>query len=369
WCVKKCPYCDFNSHEFRDTEFQEQQYIDALIHDLELELPRIWGRRIISIFIGGGTPSLFSVAAINRLLSELRARLTFYPEIEITLEANPGTAEAEKFQGYRAIGINRLSIGVQSFNDKYLKSLGRIHNAKEALTAIELCHQAGFEDFNIDLMFGLPEQTINSALDDLHTAIENKPRHISWYQLTIEPNTIFAARPPVLPEDDAIWQIQSEGQSLLQESGFKHYEISAYALDGYQCVHNLNYWEFGDYLGLGAGAHGKITNVPEIQVQRFKRHSIPARYIELAGTQEVITEQKTLTRNDLSLEFMMNAMRLNNGTTPSLFFERTGQPITQIKDKLTIAEESELLDWRPDRLKATSKGLRYLNELLEIFVD
>jgi putative oxygen-independent coproporphyrinogen III oxidase len=368
WCVKKCPYCDFNSHEFSPSGFEEDQYIDALIRDLEIELPRVWGRTINTVFIGGGTPSLFSPESLDKLLSAIRARLNIHPAIEITLEANPGTAEAEKFRGYREIGINRLSLGVQSFNDKYLQALGRIHDAAQAQYAIELTKDAGFDNFNIDLMFGLPEQTIDDALNDLEKAVAQSPTHISWYQLTIEPNTVFNSKPPTLPSDDDIWNMQEQGQSFLERNNFKQYEISAYAKDKHTALHNMNYWEFGDYLGIGAGAHGKITNVAEKKIERFTRHKIPKRYIDLAGSDAVITEIKSLTREELPLEFMMNALRLTAGVSPHLFSDRTGLPLKSAEKELMLAEKQGLIDWQLDELKPSSKGLRYLNELLELFV-
>jgi putative oxygen-independent coproporphyrinogen III oxidase len=366
--VKKCPYCDFNSHEFSPSGFEEDQYIDALIRDLEIELPRVWGRTINTVFIGGGTPSLFSPESLDKLLSAIRARLNIHPAIEITLEANPGTAEAEKFRGYREIGINRLSLGVQSFNDKYLQALGRIHDAAQAQYAIELTKDAGFDNFNIDLMFGLPEQTIDDALNDLEKAVAQSPTHISWYQLTIEPNTVFNSKPPTLPSDDDIWNMQEQGQSFLERNNFKQYEISAYAKDKHTALHNMNYWEFGDYLGIGAGAHGKITNVAEKKIERFTRHKIPKRYIDLAGSDAVITEIKSLTREELPLEFMMNALRLTAGVSPHLFSDRTGLPLKSAEKELMLAEKQGLIDWQLDELKPSSKGLRYLNELLELFV-
>jgi len=368
WCVKKCPYCDFNSHEVGRNTVREQEYVDALIRDLEFELPRIWGRRIISIFIGGGTPSLFSPEALEHLLNAMHARLNFHPDIEITLEANPGTAEAEKFKAYREIGINRLSIGVQSFNDEKLKSLGRIHGGDEAKAAISMAHAAGFENINIDLMFGLPNQTISEALGDLQIANDQAPTHISWYQLTIEPNTVFYSRPPQLPDEDHIWDMQQEGQQLLEEKGFLQYEISAYAQHQHQCMHNLNYWQFGDYLGIGAGAHGKITDVTKGTITRYARHRIPESYLQKSGSENVITETRHLTRDDIVLEFMMNALRLNEGVYPCLFNERTGLPLTAAQDQLHQAEARNFIEWNIETLKPTDSGRRYLNELLQLFL-
>ena len=367
WCVKICPYCDFNSHETASLT-EEDAYIEAVIRDVETELPRIWGRTISSVFIGGGTPSLFSADAIEKLMSALRARLNIHPEREITMEANPGTAEAEKFKAYRQAGINRLSIGIQSFNDGHLKSLGRIHNSKEALRAIGLAKSAGFENINLDLMFALPEQSIDDALDDLKIAVEQIPTHISWYQLTIEPNTVFYSKPPKIPNDDDSFLMQEQGQAYLENNGYMQYEISAYAKDKATSLHNLNYWQFGDYLGIGAGAHGKITNVAQGKIERFVRHKIPKRYIELAGSDTVITETKTLNRNDLPLEFMMNAMRLKSGIDSSLFLQRTALPLKSIEKNLSLAAEAGLLDWQLDNIKPTQFGQRYLNDLLEMFV-
>ena len=368
WCVKKCPYCDFNSHEVATANDEEQVYVEALISDLETELPRIWGRTISSVFIGGGTPSLFSAKSIENLMSGLRARLNIHPEIEVTMEANPGTAEAKKFKAYREAGVNRLSIGVQSFNDSYLKSLGRIHDSKEALRAIELAEEAGFENFNIDLMFALPEQNSVDCLSDLQIAVEQSPTHISWYQLTIEPNTVFYSKPPAVPDDDNISIMQEQGQSYLESEGYMQYEISAYAKDKYVSLHNTNYWQFGDYLGIGAGAHGKITNVAEGNITRFSRHKMPKRYIELAGSDAVITETRKLNRNDLALEFMMNALRLKEGVEAGLFLRRTGLPLSIIEKELMQAVDHGLLDWQIDRMKPTNTGQRYLNELLEMFM-
>lgn len=369
WCVKKCPYCDFNSHEFPAAGFEEDNYIEALIRDLESELPRVWGRTISSVFIGGGTPSLFSPEALDKLLSAVRARLNIHPAIEITLEANPGTAEAKKFRCFREIGINRLSLGVQSFDDNHLKALGRIHDAAQAHHAIELTQEAGFENYNIDLMFGLPGQTINDALEDLKKAVAHSPRHLSWYQLTIEPNTVFNSRPPVLPDDENIWSMQEQGQTFLEKNGFKQYEISAYAREKYQALHNLNYWQFGDYLGIGAGAHGKITNVAGSKVERFTRHKLPKRYLELAGTDAVITETRVLTQGELPLEFFMNAFRLTGGVPAHLFSDRTGLPLKKAEKELRLAEQRGLIEWQLDKLAPSSKGIRYLNDLLEIFVN
>ncbi len=370
WCIKKCPYCDFNSHDLNNDVFQEDAYIDALISDLESELPRIWGRPIISIFIGGGTPSLFSAEAIGRLMAALRERLTFYHNTEITIEANPGAAEAGRFNAYRESGINRLSIGVQSFDDNKLKRLGRIHNSEEALSAIMMAKDAKFDEINIDLMFGLPEQSIDEAMSDLEVAVEQNPTHLSWYQLTIEPNTIFYSNPPALPVDDLLWDMQQQGQAYLSAEGFSQYEISAYASKGkhHQCQHNRNYWQFGDYLGIGAGAHGKLTHVAEGKIERYARHRIPKNYIGKAIQSDAIIESRFLGRDELPLEFMMNVLRLNEGFHPSLFIEHTGLPLSHIHKKLEVAHERELIEWNINMIKPTETGHRYLNDLIELFM-
>jgi oxygen-independent coproporphyrinogen-3 oxidase len=368
WCLKKCPYCDFNSHEAGTEAMREEEYVDALIRDLEFELPRIWGRRIISLFIGGGTPSLFSAAALDRLLSAIQARLNFSSGIEITLEVNPGTAEARKFKDHRQTGINRLSIGVQSFNDEKLNSLGRIHTSKEALNAIAMARDAGFENINLDLMFGLPKQTVDDAIKDLQTAIDQGPDHISWYQLTIEPNTIYYSHPPDLPAEDRIWDMQQQGQKRLANEGFRQYEISAYARDKRHCVHNINYWQFGDYLGLGAGAHGKLTEFTTATINRYARQRLPESYLQNAGSENVMTDTRGLDREDIVLEFMMNALRLEEGVPVSLFNERTGLPIGEAEEPLRAAQAKGLIEWDSEILKPTAKGQRYLNDLLQLFM-
>jgi oxygen-independent coproporphyrinogen-3 oxidase len=374
WCIKKCPYCDFNSHAVDKEAFpdanQEIAYVDALIKDIESELPRIWGRSIVSIFIGGGTPSLFSAEAIDRLMSALRSRLTFYHNTEITMEANPGSAEADRFKAYRESGINRLSIGVQSFDDKKLKALGRVHTGTEALNAVAMAKDAGFDEINIDLMFGLPDQSIDEALSDLEVAIELQPTHLSWYQLTIEPNTVFFSKPPALPKDDLMWDMQQQGQTYIAGKGFNQYEISAYARKGenHQCQHNRNYWQFGDYLGIGAGAHGKLTHVAEGKIERYARHRLPQNYVDKVTQSSAITESRLLSRDELPMEFMMNALRLNEGFHPSLFIEHTGLPLSQIRKQLELAEEKALIEWDIKKIKSTESGHRYLNDLIQIFM-
>ena len=294
WCVRKCPYCDFNSHEVKSAngELPEMEYVDAMLKDLEQDLPRIWGRRVMSVFIGGGTPSLLSPEAMDRLLSGLRARLVINADAEITLEANPGTAEQEKFREYRALGINRLSIGVQSFHDDALQKLGRIHGRNEAIRAAEMAHAAGFDNFNLDLMFALPNQTPKQAAEDVATAIDLEPAHISYYQLTLEPNTLFYAQPPVLPDNDIAWQMQQAGQQQLGEANYGQYEVSAYAQPKRQCAHNLNYWQFGDYLGIGAGAHGKITDASQQNITRLAKCRHPQDFMTTAGTTKSIQSER-----------------------------------------------------------------------------
>ncbi len=364
WCVEKCPYCDFNSHAARK-QLPERDYVNALIKDLENDLPLIWGRKIQSIFIGGGTPSLFSAKALEQLLQELHARLAFSPTIEITLEANPGTVEQQRFIEYRQLGINRLSLGVQSFQDDKLRLLGRIHNSQEAERAIAAAKEAGFDNFNIDLMFGLPSQTLEDALHDVTLAMSHQPTHLSWYQLTIEPNTHFAKFPPKLPLDDHIFEIQIKGQELLQSQGFEQYEISAYSQKKRQCLHNRNYWEFGDYLGIGAGAHSKITDPATGCISRRWKVKHPKQYLK---ANPFLAGEQLLKTDELPLEFMMNALRLYERVPTALFVERTGLPITSIKQILDEAQRKELLIWNQEYLETTSRGRLYLNDLLDLFM-
>ena len=367
WCVQKCPYCDFNSHELKKG-LNEKEYINALISDLEQELPSFWGRSISSIFMGGGTPSLFSPESIDQLISALRARVTFAPNIEITMEANPGTVELGKFGEFRHAGINRLSIGIQSFNDEKLKSLGRIHGRKEAIRAAEQAHDAGFNSFNLDLMYGLPYQTLAQAVDDIETAIALEPKHLSHYQLTIEPNTFFHHHPPTTADDDNLWEMQLACQTSLAKNNYAQYEISAYAKEGAQCQHNLNYWQFGDYLGIGAGAHGKLTNAPEQKIHRSWKVKQPKDYLDNATTDKRISGEKLLSREDAAFEFMMNALRLNNGFETEIFQQHVGLPISVIEKQLKQAEEKEWISWDIKRIKPTKIGRQYLNNLLEIFM-
>ncbi len=365
WCVRKCPYCDFNSHAVRDA-LPEQAYVDALLRDLDAELPAVAGRGIETIFFGGGTPSLFSPAAIARLLEGIRARIAVAPDAEITLEANPGTVDIERFRGFRNAGVNRLSIGIQSFDDDKLKALGRIHGRAEALRAAEAARVAGFENFNLDLMFGLPDQTLEQTLADVRMAIEQRPTHISAYQLTIEPNTLFHAQPPQLPDDDTIWDMQQALQAALAEAGYRQYEVSAYARPGFECRHNLNYWTFGDYLGLGAGAHGKLTRADTItRTWKVKR---PEDYLDKAGATTAIGGTQTLAPADAAFEFMLNALRLTGGFPAALFAERTGLPLSAIEPALRQAEAKSFIVRDTDTIRPTATGRRLLNDLLLLFL-
>ncbi len=365
WCVKKCPYCDFNSHE-KKTQLPETEYIDALLQDLEQELPLVWGRRISSIFIGGGTPSLFAPASIFKLLSELRSRLNLLPDCEITMEANPGSLELERFKDFQQAGINRLSIGIQSFHDESLQALGRIHDSKQASRAAEIASRAGFDSFNLDLMFGLPNQSTDQAVSDLKQAIKLAPQHISLYQLTIEKNTYFHAKPPVLPAHDDLANMQEILQQHMSREAYRQYEVSAYATAGYTCKHNLNYWQFGDYLGIGAGAHGKISDHESITRSWKIKH--PQTYIESASTNQRIGGSSKLKRPDLISEFMMNALRLTDGFDAKLFTERTGIAIVDIKEQLNQAEEKKLITWDTNTIKPTEMGKKFLDDLLLIFM-
>ena len=367
WCVRKCPYCDFNSHAVKN-ELPERQYVDALLSDLEFDLPRVWGRRIETVFIGGGTPSLFSPEAIDRLLSGVRARLLMRPEAEITLEANPGTVEQSKFFEFRAAGINRLSIGIQSFNDEHLQALGRIHGRDEAIRAAESARRAGFDNFNLDLMFGLPEQNPTQALDDLRTAIDLVPSHISYYQLTLEPNTLFHRYPPPLPDDDTLWEMQACGQHLLAEHGYRQYEISAYAQKDQRCEHNLNYWQFGDYLGIGAGAHGKLSDIAEGAIYRLWKRKNPRDFLSHTGRESNLGAVKALDEAELPLEFMLNALRLTDGVPAELFSQRTGLELQSVSAILEQAQSRGLMRMEAGHIAPTDLGQRFLNELLALFM-
>jgi len=367
WCVRKCPYCDFNSHKSPD-HIPENDYIDALIRDLEQEVPSVWGRTVNSIFIGGGTPSLFSAEAYDRLFSSIRALLPLSPHAEITLEANPGTFEQGRFADYLSLGINRLSIGIQSFNDQSLEALGRIHDKNQAIKAVETAHKVGFENFNLDLMFGLPHQTARTAQYDIDTAIALEPTHISYYQLTIEPNTLFYQQPPTLPDDDPIIDWQIDSQERLANAGYQQYEVSAYAKDNKQCQHNLNYWQFGDYLGIGAGAHGKITDAAQQSITRRSKQKQPQAFMESAGQASVILTDETISTKDIGFEFMLNALRLTDGFPTPLFYQHAGVPISHIDQALEQAQQQGLLERDIHFIRPTEKGQRYLNNLIELFL-
>jgi oxygen-independent coproporphyrinogen-3 oxidase len=364
WCVRKCPYCDFNSHEARGA-LPEDEYVDALIVDLESVLPSVWGRRVHSIFFGGGTPSLFSARSIDLLLAAIRARLPLEPDAEITLEANPGTFETDKFRDFRAAGVNRLSIGIQSFDPKHLAALGRIHDEREAHRAIEIA-QAHFENFNLDLMYALPEQTLAEAERDVDGALAAGAPHLSFYHLTIEPNTVFFTRPPRLPDEEASAEIGDMVERRLVEAGYEHYETSAYARPGRACRHNLNYWRFGDYLGIGAGAHAKVS-FPD-RIVREVRARTPADYMRRVALEDQVVERRELGRADLPVEFMMNTLRLAEGFPVAMFAERTGMPITAAERALAQAEARGLLERDHLRIRPTALGRRYLNDLLGLFL-
>lgn len=364
WCVRKCPYCDFNSHE-KKTDFDEAGYIAALIYDLELALPLVWGRSVHTIFMGGGTPSLFSAQAMETLLSAIRARLTLNPEAEITLEANPGTFEAEKFKDYRATGINRLSIGIQSFSDTHLQRLGRIHNGDEANKAIAIAHRY-FDNVNIDIMYALPTQSMEEAEIDIEKALQSGAQHISAYQLTLEPNTLFYRYPPPLPDEDNAANMQEMIEARLREANYQHYEISAFAKPQHQAKHNLNYWRFGDYLGIGAGAHAKIS-FPD-KIIRQMRYKQPAQYAKKLSEGSAIQTEQILAYADLPFEFMMNAMRLVDGFPLHLFSERTGLSLITILKQLEVLEAQGLIIRDHRHLQPTLKGQRFLNTLLQQFL-
>ncbi|MGE8503961.1 MAG: radical SAM family heme chaperone HemW [Pseudomonas sp.] len=364
WCVRKCPYCDFNSHA-AGPQLPEEEYVDALLADLDIDLQHVHGRPLTSIFFGGGTPSLFSDRALGRLLEGVERRIAFAPDIEITLEANPGTFEQAKFKGYRALGINRLSIGVQSFQEAKLKALGRIHDGGEAIRAADMARAAGFDNFNLDLMHGLPEQSIEDALFDLRTAIAQAPTHLSWYQLTMEPNTVFWNQPPVLPEDDLLWDIQEAGQALLAAEGYAQYEVSAYAQPGKQARHNLNYWTFGDFLGIGAGAHAKLST-PHGRILRTWKTRLPKDYLDPGKAYQA--GERVLDSDELPFEFLMNVLRLTDGAPAELFSQRTGLSLQQLEQARREAERRGLLQDDDTRLVATAKGQLFLNDLLQLFL-
>ena len=361
--MRKCPYCDFNSHESRDG-IPEAAYLAALERDLEAALPQVWGRRVRSVFFGGGTPSLLSAQGLDQLLTLLRTLLPIEPLAEVTLEANPGTFEAEKFRAFRAAGINRLSIGIQSFNPLHLKSLGRIHDDNEARRAIEIA-QSHFDNINLDLMYALPQQTLEQALTDIDSAISYGVQHISAYHLTLEPNTLFHAQPPPLPDDDTAADMQSAIETRLEHAGYTHYETSAFAQKHQACQHNLNYWHFGDYLGIGAGAHSKLTT--QQGVLRQMRYKQPKAYMD-AQAGQAIQQEHAVTVDELGFEFMMNALRLNAGFPLALFQAHTGLPLQVIERPLRLAEERGLIQRDLTRIQPTALGQRFLNDLLQLFL-
>jgi putative oxygen-independent coproporphyrinogen III oxidase len=361
WCVRKCPYCDFNSHQLKSAA-PDSAYIDALIRDFDLELPSVSGRRIDTVFFGGGTPSLFQPEDFSRLLGAFRQRIAFAEDVEITLEANPGTIERGRFAGYRDAGINRVSLGAQTFAPRALEALGRIHSADDTHRAVAELRAAKLDDFNLDLMYALPQQTPEEALEDVRIACALEPVHISYYQLTLEPGTVFHARPPELPDEDAAWRIQTAGQKLLADSGYVQYEVSAYARQGKRCRHNLNYWLFGDYLGIGAGAHGKLSVELPQRILRTVKPKQPREYLEQirrAGS----GESSPIAAADLPFEFMLNALRLNEGFTVRDFRRRTGLEMASVERKLTEGEARGLLLRRADGWHPSELGRRFLNDL------
>ena len=369
WCLKKCPYCDFNSHEVHSNgsldDQLESRYIESLLADLNQSLPLIWGRTVHSIFIGGGTPSLFSPAAIDSLLSQIRARVKLSADCEITLEANPGTFEKDRFKAFRAAGVTRLSIGVQSFNDVHLQSLGRVHNAAQAIAAVHEAAQC-FETFNLDLMYALPGQTIADLERDLQTALSLSPPHVSIYHLTIEPNTYFAKFPPKVPEDDTAYAMLDVMSEKLADTGLNRYEVSAFAKQDHRCKHNLNYWQFGDYLGIGAGAHSKISFAHRLV--RQSRYREPQLYMQKALSGNAVAQDDDIKHKELAFEFMLNALRLKDGFDTSLFYERTGLLLSSIQPALTLAVDKKLLIQTPKSIKPTERGFDFLSDLQEMFL-
>jgi putative oxygen-independent coproporphyrinogen III oxidase len=365
WCLKKCPYCDFNSHQQSAEGLPEARYLSALEADLEASLPLVWGRPIHTIFLGGGTPSLLSPEGLDRLLASVRARLTVLPGAEITLEANPGTFEQDRFKAFREAGITRLSLGVQSFQDRYLKALGRVHCGAEALSALESSVQL-FERVNVDIMYALPGQTLEDMRSDVKQALASGASHLSCYHLTLEPNTYFHRYPPVLPDEDLSAEMQEESEALLTESGFEHYEVSAYAKPFARAQHNLNYWMFGDYLGIGAGAHGKLS-FPD-NILRQQRYKQPEQYMQQALAGKAIQLENQVTSTDIGFEFMLNALRLKEGVPSSLFAAHTGYPLKLLESVLLKAQDRGWIESDPTKLKATELGFQYLNNLLELFL-
>ena len=366
WCVRKCPYCDFNSYEARGL-LADIEYVDAVLRDVRRELPDVQGRRVQSVFIGGGTPSLFSGAAIERLLRGIAAGIALSPGAEITLEANPGAVDAARFADFRAAGVNRLSIGIQSLRDDRLRALGRVHDSREARRAIEIARSAGFANINLDFMYALPGDDVAGALADLEQAVGLAPAHLSWYQLTLEPNTAFERRPPRLPADETVAEIEARGRELLAAAGFVRYEISAYSQPGRQCRHNLNYWRFGDYLGVGAGAHGKLTLPAAAAIERRAKSRNPRTYLATAGTPAACSTQRLTESREIALEFLLNVLRLLEGVPERWFVERTGLPLETIAEPRAEAVERGWLADEAGRLRATPAGRDVLNRVLELF--
>jgi len=367
WCVRKCPYCDFNSHNAPQT-LPQDEYVAALLRDLDQDMPLAQGRSLGSIFFGGGTPSLFAPDAIARILGDVARRLTFAPNIEITLETNPGTVEHGPFAGYRRAGVNRISFGVQSFDDAALKRIGRIHDAAQADRAVKQAQDAGIENLNLDLMYALPQQTLPGALSDVEKAILLQTPHLSHYQLTLEPNTQFAANPPPLPDEDSAWDMQEACQARLAAAGYGQYEVSAYARAGHECAHNLNYWTFGDYLGIGAGAHGKLSDASSDEIVRTSKVKLPRSYLERAARADALGTTQTVARDQLPFEFMLNALRLDEGIAMTEFERRTGLARETLDAPLALARERDWIETDPARLQPTESGRRFLNDLIELFL-
>lgn len=366
WCIRKCPYCDFNSHE-ASGDIPEDRYLDALQADIEQALPDVWGRQVHTVFIGGGTPSLLSAKAVDRLMAMLRAHFNLWPDAEVTLEANPGAAEAGRFKAYAQSGINRISLGIQTFDDAQLKKLGRVHDGHQARQAIEMAMSA-VNRVNLDFMFALPDQTLQASMNDAREALSFGTEHLSIYQLTLEPNTVFAKYPPVLPDEDVAVLMEEGIESLLAEHGFERYEVSAFARPGARARHNVNYWKFGDYLGLGPGAHGKVTFPDRIQREIRLRNPESWMQTSLLRNASHISEKRHVERSDFAFEFMLNALRLREGVPLELFFDRTGLAYADISDKLALSRQKKLLTADPTRLQATETGWRFLNELQTIFL-
>ena len=368
WFIRKCPYCDFNSHALRpevDADAQEQRYVQALLADLESSLPLVWGRPVVSVFFGGGTPSLFAPESIARLIEGIRARLPLVPACEITLEANPGTFERERFAAFRAAGVTRLSVGVQSFNDAHLKALGRVHDGAQARAALAEAARA-FDTFNLDLMYALPGQTLAELEQDVRSALAFAPPHLSIYHLTIEPNTVFAKHPPRLPEEDVAWDMLDRITELTDHAGMARYEVSAYARSGHRCVHNLNYWGFGDYLGIGAGAHGKLSFAHRIV--RQERYRLPERYMQQALAGDALAHTHEVAPSELPFEFMLNALRLKDGFALQDFGDRTGLPIDRLTESLRQAESKGWLERAGEGVRPTERGFDFLSDLQQLFL-